>query len=145
MTDPAKFTWIPFYEQLADRLVAWRDRQDELLEFLRSLKASNLPIALLEDKDETGARIPLSEIDPFTFFGSFNRGTTEEARVRILEKIKTTFAVPAPVPSDFSGVPVLNNQKSWFPRACRLRAAAAVRVPHAGAEVRRSCLSQVAP
>ncbi len=114
MTDPAKFTWIPFYEQLADRLVAWRDRQDELLEFLRSLKASNLPIALLEDKDETGARMPLTEIDPFTFFGSFNRGITEDARVRILEKIKTTFAVPAPVPSDFSGVPVLNNQKSWF-------------------------------
>ena len=25
------YTWIAFYEQLADKLVAWRDRQPELL------------------------------------------------------------------------------------------------------------------
>lgn len=114
MTDAAKFTWIPFYEQLADRLVAFRDRQGELLALLTDLKASGLPLSVLEDKDESGARMPLTEIDPFTFFGTFNRGITEDARIRMLERIKSVFGVPAEVPSDFSGVPVVNNQKTWF-------------------------------
>src|SRR5262249_33301513 len=114
MTDAAKFTWIPFYEQLADRFVAFRDRQRGVLALLTDLKASGRPRSVLEDKDESGARMPLAEIDPFTFFGTFNRGITEDARIRMLERLKNVFGVPADVPSDFSGVPVLNNQKSWF-------------------------------
>lgn len=28
------FNWIPFYEELADKLLSWRDRQKELSAFL---------------------------------------------------------------------------------------------------------------
>ena len=108
------FDWIPFYEELAEKLVVFRTKQQELLQFLEKLRADGLTITPLKDKDESGLMFPLAEIDPFTFFGSFNRGIVKETRVRILEEAKATFNVSAPVPTDFAGIPILNNQKSWF-------------------------------
>lgn len=108
------FDWIPFFEELADKLVAFRARQKELVQFLEKLRADGLTITPLEDKDESGRRFPLAEIDPFTFFGSFNRGIVKETRIRILHAAKSEFNVAAPAPTDFAGLPILNNQKSWF-------------------------------
>ena len=64
------FDWIAFYEELADKLVAFRTKQQELMQFLESLRADGLTITPLGDKDETGHRFLLTEIDPFTCFGS---------------------------------------------------------------------------
>ncbi len=114
MNRKSTFDWIPFYEELANKLVLYQPRQQELIDFLEELRAQGLKITPLEDKDETGRRFVLREIDPFTFFGSFNRGIVTETRVRILQAMKSRFGVSAPVPSDFTGVPVLNNQQSWF-------------------------------
>ena len=108
------FDWIPFYEEIADKLVVFRTRQQELVQFLEKLRADGLTITPLEDKDETGRRFPLAEIDPFTFFGSFNRGIVEETRIQILKAAKSNFGVAAAVPSAFTGVPVLRNVNSWF-------------------------------
>ena len=108
------FDWIPFFEELADKLVAFRAKQQDLVQFLEELRADGLTITPFEDKDETGRRFPLVEVDPFTFFGSFNRGIVTETRIRILQAAKAKFNVAAPAPTDFAGVPVLNNQKSWF-------------------------------
>ena len=118
MNDEAKttetFDWIPFFEELADKLVAFRSNQQELLQFLEGLRADGLTITPLGDKDETGRQFPLAEIDPFTFFGSFNRGILYQTQIRILQAAKAKFNLAAPVPRDLTGVPVLNNQKSWF-------------------------------
>jgi 5-methylcytosine-specific restriction protein B len=108
------FDWIPFFEELADKLVAFRSNQQELLQFLEGLRADGLTITPLGDKDETGRQFPLEEIDPFTFFGSFNRGILYQTQIRILQAVKAKFNLAAPVPRDLTGVPVLNNQKSWF-------------------------------
>ena len=108
------FDWIPFYEELADALVRYRTKQQELIQFLEKLRADGLTITPQEDKDESGRRFPLAEIDPFTFFGSFNRGIVKETRIRILQAAKAEFNIVAPAPSDFAGVPIVNNQKSWF-------------------------------
>jgi 5-methylcytosine-specific restriction protein B len=108
------FDWIPFFEELADTLVAFRSNQQELLQFLEGLRADGLTITPLGDKDKTGRRFPLEEIDPFTFFGSFNRGIMYQTQIRILQAAKTKFNLASPVPKDFTGVPVLNNQRSWF-------------------------------
>jgi len=108
------FDWIPFYEELADKLVAFRAKQQDLVQFLEKLRADGLKITPLDDKDDTGRRFPLAEIDPFTFFGSFNRGVVKETRIRILQAAKAKFNVAAPAPTDFTGIPTLNNQKSWF-------------------------------
>lgn len=110
----ADFGWIPFYEEMATRLVAYRDRQQELIDFLQELKNEGLPVPRLEDQDEAKDIVPLAVMDPFTFFGSFNRSTTEENRISIVKRMKTKFGVQADVPSKFAGVPVLDNRNSWF-------------------------------
>ena len=56
----------------------------------------------------------LKEIDPFTFFGTFNRGITPDNRRAILDGLRTHFGLTEPVPADFDGVPVLDNRNSWF-------------------------------
>jgi len=110
----ARFTWIPFYGELASKLINYRDKQTELINCLGGLRANGLTITPLNDKDETGRRFLLREIDPFTFFGVINRGITHENRVRIAEEFKKFFVLAADVPIDFAGIPVLNNQSSWF-------------------------------
>ena len=108
------FDWVPFYEELADKLVPYRSDQTGLIHFLESLRAKGIKITPFEDQDSSGRRFLLEEMDPFTFFGTFNRGIQTETRVRILESVKAHFGVAADVPGDFSGIPILNAQNSWF-------------------------------
>jgi 5-methylcytosine-specific restriction protein B len=115
------FSWVPFYEELATKLLPYRTRQGELIQYLESLRAKNFVITTLEDWDETGRRFLMEEIDPFTFFGVFNRNITVENRIQILEAMKAKFGIAASVPGDFSGLPILNNMKSWYFPAKNLR------------------------
>lgn len=108
------FDWIPFYEELAGKLVFWRDRQSELIDLIEEIRAQEIKISSTKDKDENNNPLPLTEIDPFTFFGTFNRGTLDEHRIKILSILKSRFEIDSSVPTSFSGVPVLNPQKSWF-------------------------------
>src|ERR1700674_3884868 len=114
MAEQDTFNWVPFYRELADKLLAYRARQKQLIEFLEQLRAQGLTITPLEDQDESGRRFLLTEIDPFTFFGSFNRGILPDTRIRILEAMKSRFEVNATIPSSFSGIPTLFALKSWF-------------------------------
>jgi 5-methylcytosine-specific restriction protein B len=77
------FSWIAFYEDPATRLLWWEGRQAELIAFLDALRTRSLKVTPLEDRDATGARLNLREIDPFTFFGSFNRAVGEDQRREI--------------------------------------------------------------
>lgn len=108
------FDWIPFYEELADALVLWRDRQAELITFLEDLRSQGLVITPLSDTDNSGKSFLLTEIDPFTFFGVFNRALTVDSRTKILDNIKVKFSLTSEVPKNFAGIPSLNNQNSWF-------------------------------
>ena len=110
----AQFTWIPFYEELADALVGWRGRQKELVAFLEQQRAKGRVVTPLSDQDASGKRELLTQIDPFTFLGSFNRGTTVENRLALASDIRVQFGLKAAAPQDFAGIPVLNNQRSWF-------------------------------
>jgi 5-methylcytosine-specific restriction enzyme B len=109
-----QFTWIPFYKELAEELVEWQSRQDELLGFLEELRARDFIVTPLMDKDGEGAVFPLDEIDPFTFFGSFNRQITDQNRIANLLEMKRFFQLESELPSDFMGIPVLSNMSSWF-------------------------------
>ncbi|HXD11373.1 MAG TPA: hypothetical protein VN653_15010, partial [Anaerolineales bacterium] len=108
------FTWIPLYQELAKRLAGWEKRQGELISFLETLRAEGYVITPLNDKDSNGTRFLLNEIDPFTFFGVFNRGIGYDQRTAILVRVKQHFELQSEVPEDFNGIPVLNNLKSWF-------------------------------
>ncbi|HXQ33343.1 MAG TPA: hypothetical protein VN843_04910, partial [Anaerolineales bacterium] len=109
-----QFTWIPIYQELADKLAGWENRQQELISFLEELRTQGFVVTPLNDKDGDGARFLLKEIDPFTFFGVFNRRIGYEQRLAILSQMKQYFELSSELPEDFNGVPVLNNMKSWF-------------------------------
>jgi 5-methylcytosine-specific restriction enzyme B len=109
-----QFTWIPIYQELADKLAGWELRQEELISFLEELRAQGFVITPLLDKDADGGRFLLREIDPFTFFGVFNRRLTYDQRLAILAQVKQFFGLKSELPEDLNGVPVLNNLKSWF-------------------------------
>src|SRR5215207_9058689 len=110
----SNFTWMPIYQELAEKLKDWEDRQEKLISFLEELRAQGFVITPLNDKDGNGARSLLKEIDPFTFFGVFNRRIGYDQRVAILRQIKTYFNLQNELPEDFDGVPLLNNLRSWF-------------------------------
>jgi len=107
------FTWIPFYVELADKLVAWRDRQPELVAILRALADQKIPVLNLEDKVGKKKK-PLDVMDPFTFFASFNRGVRDDNRQAILVHLKDQLGIEADVPEDFDGIPLVDNMQSWF-------------------------------
>ena len=109
-----QFTWKPIYQELADKLAAWENRQQALVSCLEELRTQGYVITPLNDKDGDGARFLLKEIDPFTFFGVFNRRIGYDQRLGILSRIKQFFGLESELPEDFNGVPVLNNMKSWF-------------------------------
>ena len=111
---PTQFTWIPLYQELAKELVKWEDRQGDLIAFLEALRERQYTVTSMMDKSEDGARFLLREIDPFTFYGVFNRRIRQDQRVAILSEIQRHFHLQSPLPSDFDGIPVLNNQSSWY-------------------------------
>ena len=108
------FTWKTFYHELAHTLTRWENRQQELISFLEELRTQGFVITPLHDKDRDGTRFLLNEIDPFTFFGVFNRRIGYEQRLAILGQIKTNFNLQSELPEDLDGIPLLNNMKSWF-------------------------------
>ncbi len=110
----SSFTWIPLYTEIADLLLEWEARQAELIACLDNLRSKGVKVTPLNDKDKDGGTFLIKEIDPFTFFGSFNRQTRDEERLAILTAVKKLLGAKSPLPEDFHGIPVLNNQRSWF-------------------------------
>ena len=106
-----QFTWIPFYEELAQKLLPYRYDRTSLLSFIYS-KREELQVNYLHDQEGTNDLCP--DIDPFTFMGIFNRGIKTESRFHIAKLMAGFLKVKAVTPSDFEGIPLLNNQMSHF-------------------------------
>jgi 5-methylcytosine-specific restriction protein B len=68
----------------------------------------------LQDQFADGSSGPLKDICPFTAMGIFNRGITDANRKAIASELASLLGVSEPVPDSFEGIPILNNQKSWF-------------------------------
>lgn len=107
------FTWIPIYEEIARKILDFEQRQPELLTLLAKLREEGLKVIQLNDRDANGNVIPLAEIDPLTFFASFNRTSSVPGRQAILKRIKEAWNLTSPVPDDFTGIPLANAQNSW--------------------------------
>jgi len=106
------FSWIPFYTELAEKLLEYKDKREELVEFIFSEDGLRefSDYLHLEDKKQK-----IDDIDPFSFMGMFNRGSfSPNNRIKILTKIKQRFDIVANVPSDFDGIPVLNYSRMFF-------------------------------
>lgn len=106
------FSWIPFYTELAEKLLEYKDKREELVEFIFSEDGLRefSDYLHLEDKKQK-----IDDIDPFSFMGMFNRGSfLPNNRIKILTRIKQRFDIVANVPSDFDGIPVLNYSRMFF-------------------------------
>ena len=109
-----QFTWIPIYTEMAHAILQYRARQGELIQVLLDLQSSSLPVGGIQDQMKKGVQTLMKEIDPFTFFTAFNRKTTNQNRMKILERLKQFFQLSSPMPVDFDGVPLANALNSWF-------------------------------
>ncbi len=108
------FSWKPIYEEIAAKLLAYRDRQDELISWLHEMKEQGIPVIKLEDENPKNRSIALAEIDPFSFFATFNRPIKDTHRIRCLEVLKNKLELTSALPTDFDGIPVVNLQKAIF-------------------------------
>ena len=112
--DESRFNWTGFYEAVADKLLTFRNRRTELISGIHAIASKVAGLTNLEDRFADGSFGPLKDICPFTAMGIFNRGITDANRKAIANELASLLGVSEPVPSSFDGVPILNNQRSWF-------------------------------
>ncbi|MBD5307517.1 MAG: AAA domain-containing protein [Bacteroides sp.] len=106
-----RFSWIPFYKELADKLLKYRHDRTLLLDIIYA-NSEYFKVDYLHDED--GDNDKCKDIDPFTTIGIFNRRISKEKRLDAAKRFQELLSIKADVPSDFCGIPVLNNQKSHF-------------------------------
>ncbi len=106
-----QFTWIPFYQEFSKKLLTFRNDRKSLLDMIYANR-EDFRAAYLHD--EGGEDDLLSDIDPFTVFGLFNRQLKYDNRIHTTQLFKDLLNINADAPSDFDGIPVLNNLKSQF-------------------------------
>lgn len=111
---PNSFQWIPFYEELANSLLSYKDKRSELFFIMQKLSSENSKLQYLHfERDDWWA--PRNyEIDPFSVIASFNRGLADENRIAIATILANEFHVEATVPTQYDGVPLMNAQNSFF-------------------------------
>ena len=106
-----KFTWVPFFKELANKILEYKDNRDVIIEHLSdafdSLGIKNPLVYKNENK--------IVDIDPFTVFAIINRTPfKEKSRLAILAALKNSLGITADAPHDLEGIPTRNSQKVWF-------------------------------
>lgn len=104
-----QFDWVDFYKELSSKLLQYKDKRTDLIEKVRKIyEITGINLPTLEKDNQ------IVDIDPFTFFGLFNKKLTDTNRLSILKAIADLFDVKAPVPTAFDSIPVLNPQNATF-------------------------------
>ncbi len=108
-----KFTWIPFYKELAKALLVNKDNRKPLVDWIYSELSQVSPNSLVNYlKQGDGSKI--IDIDPFSVFAIFNRGLKLENKIDFLKKFKEKFSLTSEVPENFEGIPTLNSMRAFF-------------------------------
>ena len=103
------FIWTQFYMELADTLLQFKNNRTELISKIKAVfELTNLKLPKLEYNNE------VEDIDPFTVFALFNKGISNDNRIKILKAIADVFEIKTEVPITFYGIPVVNNLKATF-------------------------------
>ena len=109
MNQRNQFDWVDFYNELAGKLLQYKDHRSELINKIKRIyEITGLNLPMLEKDNQ------IVDIDPFTFFGLFNKKLTDANRLSILKTIAELFEIKAPVPTAFDSIPVLNPQNATF-------------------------------
>jgi 5-methylcytosine-specific restriction protein B len=59
-------------------------------------------------------KIPLNEIDPFTFFAFFQKLRNPVNRTEHLKKLKEIVGLKSEIPTDFNGLPSAQPMSAWY-------------------------------
>ena len=102
-----RFSWIPFYTELAEKILTYKDKRKELTDIVYELGIS-------ADYLHDNKMQKFNELHPFAIFGVFNRRLTEKNRKKICQYFKGKFSLSSDIPSDFDGIPILNNMNSFW-------------------------------
>ena len=114
LMDDNTLNWTDLYMEFADELLKYKNNRTELIEKIKNVFNNiNMPLPKLEGDDD-GNKIDPFDIDPFTIFALFNKQITNEKRIKIINGIKEEFSLKSDVPTDFIGIPVVNNLKATF-------------------------------
>ena len=111
MPEEKSFIWIPFYEEMALKINAYRENRSELVELVKGIREkyrSYLTNKLFSK---------INDIDPFTVMGLINRsGFQRRSEIASYFKDVLKMAADAPrnIQSDWLRIPVLDNTSSVY-------------------------------
>ena len=109
-----RFRWTEFYEVVAEKLLGYRNDRRPLVKGIREIAGRRPLLSYLQERLANGSTGPIMHICPFTAMGTFNRSITHANRREIAAELAGQLGVEVAVPNSFEGIPVLNNQNSWF-------------------------------
>jgi 5-methylcytosine-specific restriction protein B len=109
-----RFRWTSFYSAVAAKLLQYRADRKPLVDGIHAIAQEMAGLGYLQDRYPEGGTGPLRDICPFTAMGTFNRSMTDSNRSAIAGALAKLIGVEEEPPSTFEGIPVLNNQRSWF-------------------------------
>lgn len=112
---PHSYQWIPFYEALANKLLTYEDKREELFELIKKLSSEQTLMQYFhfEREDWWGNR----QIDPFSIMGVINRNIKDENRAALAKVLAETFGlhdIEVPSPTQYVGIPLLDARNSFF-------------------------------
>ncbi len=109
--DRPEHSWIPFYRELAEKLVkdGWRERQGELVQLMREMARDSsygVPEGVARSRDPF--------MDPFSLFAAFNNSSKGEKRMLPIIRVRDFFGLSSRIlHSDFL-TPEVNSQQILF-------------------------------
>ncbi len=109
-----RFLWTDFYQAIADKLLDFKEDRARLVAEVHAIAERVAGAPRWTDVLKDGTRGPMRDICPFTFMGIFNRGIKDANRRAIAMEFAQLLGVTEAVPTSFEGIPILNNQQSWF-------------------------------
>ena len=79
MAESLNFDWVPFYREVAQKLLSYKDNRATLVAEIKEVFASiGLALSKLNKRNDA------TDIDPFTVFGLFNKRALPENRIKIM-------------------------------------------------------------
>lgn len=101
-------SWIPFYEEFAQKLLSYKNNRVDLIRIVYGLEEKYVKNLYNADGSE------LSDVDPYSVFALMNKGLPDDQRIAVAEYFKTALKVEASLPNDFDGIPIMSVFHTYF-------------------------------
>lgn len=105
------YTWIPFYKELAEKLLLYKNDRSQLVDWIKNdlnkVKTKSGGHSLISYLTNSDYFRKTNDIDPFSVFGIFNRNNQrgDLGRKELLLMFQDKFNLSSEIPTDFIGIP----------------------------------------